>query len=526
MPGFTFRHVDPRPEDFQAALEEIIRHGLRDLARRGITLPSQYDHPNLEPLLDAWEQPEGVRVLHWTVSWRHPPGVVIGAAWWTDAIGRRHWYLEEALSDEDSSFHRHSPGDSGRDLTVTFSFGEAHPRHPLEWFLPEPSCAWRERRGKREFIVVCGCGVAGTPAEIAWTGSCCGPCFDQRQDGFDVPDVPPARSAIGEIHAFALAADGKLITLVAPENGFTGTVVKAWRSPWTDSAPLWSVRMPQTMERAPVCGGRVVTLFDGQGYLVQLDADTGQTLQTHQEEDFRGLYSLSFVPRVGMLAGVRFLWSDEGELCVWDCSADSAISRVRHREAAGFSALAVQQGGIRAVLDNRHPFIEVREVISGRLIEKLRLPASAHAMSLVVGPDSLVLASARRSSPPNESLLACWPAAPPFGSGRSAWLSRTPERLPAITKRLDGDVRFLTLSPDGRTAVGVLGAGLMFWEAPSLVERGRLFPPLQVTGPLAFTPDGRSLLVLTNRGLAVWPWLEMLGKREPVGRAEAALSAP
>src|SRR5262249_4406110 len=153
-------------------------------------LPEQFDYPDWSPLLEAAEErPEGAFVLHWTVSWRHPPGVVIGAAWWTDPIGRRHWYIEEALPDEHSRFYRDVRGDGGEALC-------AGP-HPLEWLMPPAAGGWRERGGKRELVVVCGCGVAGTPAELAWMGDCCGPCFDQKQDGLPVPDVPPSRPAIG-----------------------------------------------------------------------------------------------------------------------------------------------------------------------------------------------------------------------------------------------------------------------------------------------------------------------------------------
>jgi hypothetical protein len=221
------------------------------------------------------------------------------------------------------------------------------------------------------------------------------------------------------------------------------------------------------------------------------------------------MYALSYVSRVGMLVGARNLWSDEAELCVWDCSSEGALGRLRHREASGFSFLAVQSGGIRAALDNRYPLIEVREVISGRLIEKLRLPWASHAVNIVVAADSTVLVAARRSSPPNESFLACWLPVPP---ARAMWLSRTSERQPQITKRVNGDLRFLALSPDGHTAVGVLGPGLVFHDVTSLEERGRIVSPVHVSGPVAFSPDGRSLLALANRGLAVWPWLELLGK--------------
>ncbi len=35
-------------------------------------------------------------------------------------------------------------------------------------------------------------------------------------------------------------------------------------------------------------------------------------------------------------------------------------------------------------------------------------------------------------------------------------------------------------------------------------------PSRGVTSQIAFTPDGR-LLALTNKGLALWPWRELIG---------------
>jgi hypothetical protein len=507
MPGFVFRKIDPRPEELEAALDEIVKQGMRDLERRGIDMPNQFDYPDWDGLFTrVAEEPEGgVRVEHWTLNWRHPPGVVIGAVWWTDAVGRHHWYLEEALADERSSFQSSSSPSEARDLSN-------NDRHPLEWLVNPLSCGWRERNGKREFMVVCGCGVAGAPAEVAWTGECCGPCFDQRQDGLAVSDQPPGRPAIGRVDRFALAPGGTLITVAEDEESPGGSTVKAWEMPWMSPRPLWSRRLHERVENVAICHDSWVAVSDGLTSLILLDLATGAHRDVKQGEAFSELYSLSFVPRVGMLAGVRSRW--ESELCVWDGVKDGKLGPLRHRELAGFSALAIQPNGIRVVLDNRQAHLEVREVISGRLIEKLRLPGSGHVLSIALAPDATVLAVGRTASPPNESFLACWPPVPTTTStstGLGGWLSRMPERPPLVSKRLDGDARFLTLSADGRIVAGLLGPALALWDVSTLAELARFSPPVQVLGPIAFAPDGQSLLANTTAGLAVWPWRELLG---------------
>lgn len=510
MPSFVFRRVSPSDDELRLARQQAVEQALRDLARRGV-VPEQFDYPDWSPLLDAAaSQPEGVVVLHWTVSWRHPPGVVFGAAWWTDPVGRQHWYLEQALPDEHSRFYRDGHGDDGLDLAAG--------HHPLEWLMPPASCGWRERGGAREFLVVCGCGVAGTPADIAWAGDCCGPCFDQKQDGLPVSDLPPSRPAIGAVTSFALAPDGRLVTVRAAADDGTsaGTTVKAWAPPWAAPAPLWTRRIPEVLIGTPSCSDRAVALFDGRGYLVLLSLAGGQPIDAHEESAFSDLQSLSFVQTIGALAGTCLPWSDHGGLSIWPRTAAGKVGPRAHRRAGDFTQLATQPGGIRVAVGGPAGTVEVHEAVRGGLIERLRSPVPGYVEGLAVAPDTTVLAAVR-CSPPNHTLLARWgPATPPPANGpsRPAWRARQAERPADTAHHLKTTAHSLALAPDGRYLAAVVGAGALgFWEVASLAEKARLTLSVPVIGPVAFAPDGRSLLVNTGAGLAVYPWKELLGLR-------------
>src|SRR5262249_27178910 len=141
---------------------------------------AQYIHADVTPNLphQTLTQAEGVVCCPCDAEEAGDAARAIDVAWWTDHVGRRHWCIEPA------------PLRGDRD---PYSFSMARTRrlqqHPLELIYPE--LAWlsgKQGRGQ----VLCGCGAVGAPAELAWMGECCGPCFDRRQDG-----EQPGSSAYG-----------------------------------------------------------------------------------------------------------------------------------------------------------------------------------------------------------------------------------------------------------------------------------------------------------------------------------------
>ena len=75
---------------------------------------------------------------------------------------------------------------------------------------------------------------------------------------------------------------------------------------------------------------------------------------------------------------------------------------------------------------------------------------------------------------------------------------------------MNGGCEKLVPSPDGRL-IASTEDGLVLRDTATLEERGRFRPARgQLSSPLAFTGDGQ-VVVLSDRGLAVWPWKELFG---------------
>ncbi|MBY0457341.1 MAG: hypothetical protein K2V38_08395 [Gemmataceae bacterium] len=96
------------------------------------------------------------------------PATQVLAAWWTDAIGRKHVVVRGRRVEH-------------REAARLLSKKDLDARPPLFHAYPEYVC--RRTVGDREEIVcACGCGAVGTPDSLSWMGPMCGPCFDRKEE--------------------------------------------------------------------------------------------------------------------------------------------------------------------------------------------------------------------------------------------------------------------------------------------------------------------------------------------------------
>src|SRR5262249_50176473 len=103
-------------------------------------------------------------------------------------------------------------------------------RPPL--LLACPDRTFRRTSGERiQVLTACGCGEVGMPAPLVWTGDCCGPCHDRRQEGRAEREAPAVLDAGGEVEKVAVAADGSTVAALTRAGG-----LRAWRA--ADGAPL------------------------------------------------------------------------------------------------------------------------------------------------------------------------------------------------------------------------------------------------------------------------------------------------
>src|SRR5262245_31335140 len=232
MPSFVARRVDPTPEEINRLFEQAYHCPAVDaLSKRHLPLTTGGQVPSAAELLRcAAGRAEGAFARNHTVNLVESIHVIRGACWWTDRVGRRHWYVEGAVAAR-SSFSR---------LPLAAVYDDPlGGEHPLLWVAPELSCGWRTRGGQRELVVICPCGACGPPAAIGWAGSSCGPCFDREQEGLPPVGPPLLRRHRGAVISFALSEGGLLLTIQPRQvTGLGGSTVRGWAPPWA-GRPIW-----------------------------------------------------------------------------------------------------------------------------------------------------------------------------------------------------------------------------------------------------------------------------------------------
>ncbi len=96
------------------------------------------------------------------------PATQVLAAWWTDAIGRKHVVVRGRRVEHDEA----------KRLLLK---DELETRPALWHAYPEYVCR-RTVGAESQIVCACGCGAVGTPEALGWMGETCGPCFDRKEE--------------------------------------------------------------------------------------------------------------------------------------------------------------------------------------------------------------------------------------------------------------------------------------------------------------------------------------------------------
>jgi hypothetical protein len=115
------------------------------------------------------EQPDGWK--QW-LGESGPPSEsesILFVAWWTDPLGRRHVRILADRLVLDAEMRR----------CLVWPQWDVPPAVALVY----PNAGyWRFEGDNRRWMVLCPCGMSGTPAEIGWMGDCCAACHDRREE--------------------------------------------------------------------------------------------------------------------------------------------------------------------------------------------------------------------------------------------------------------------------------------------------------------------------------------------------------
>jgi hypothetical protein len=450
---FQWQRIDPTADEVEGALAEAAK-------------AAKLRQPTTRQRRDAWahaEQSSGLRA--WGPE-RRPgqPFRHVSCAWWSDHLGRRHWFVEgdEYLPHGEPNPLWRCPGG-----TVA---------HPL-CIIDPLHTAVRGEGPERACLVVCDCGVVGTPESLGWTGDCCAPCFDRRAEG----TVQPARVAV---HAHRTAVSSL---------AFTGK-------------------------------DRVLSLGYRDGAIHLFNSASGEN--SLLASDNRGGAGVVSLP--GGAAAVAF---GHAEVVCWEL--ESGEHRWRTHCPGELMGLAVSPRGDRLAVDAvSQPYLLDAETGSGEAL-------SDDLSNFAFGPDGSLFAydygsrgivvvdvlsgetteTGLEFGEPEEDdcyALACSPALALVAAGCTGGVVRVGD--PAMGRWLHtfqrpaSIVSELAFAPDGRVLASGHNERVMFWDVRTGAEVGTLALPLAGVSALAFGADGELLAVGDEQGVVrLWPWGRLLG---------------
>ena len=212
---FDRRLTDPTAEEVAEALRAAVA-AVNAKHRRG-NLPAV--ESGVEALAARVEsEPEGRYGAVGTPGADHADVGRLVLAWWTNA-GRkfarvRGWRGPDRRGDPFASgWHNSAAGlafhEAQRDLAA----------RPAVWHVDHERVVETHTGGEPEWVAVCGCGAAGSPASLGWQHGMCGPCADRIAEfGPDaVTHAPGLLNTPGQPTHVLFTPDGQFVVATGEE---------------------------------------------------------------------------------------------------------------------------------------------------------------------------------------------------------------------------------------------------------------------------------------------------------------------
>jgi hypothetical protein len=419
--------------------------------------------------------------------------VELVAAWWTDPIGRKHWFTEaNEWHESEYPLSRRPPFEA-----------------PVCWISPPGTSGLRVSGEKREVIVICRCGVVGTTGSVAWMGDRCGPCSDREEEGLPPagpPVVRPLQQPLGGEPLLSLLDGGRFLT--RDPNGGGTSVLRLWDG-LDDTSPVCE---------APAFGGvftengRLLAAVSPDGEVTIHDIRTGAACGRFEARVSGGGTRQAAWARLGERWRLVLCCSEDNpELIGLDISPTGAIlgEAWRTRARGRFGPILIGGRGGEYFLAKWWDRIERRAASSGAVAEILA-PGAGLQVDDVWVIDGRITARVEKDW--KTQSFAEWDSKTPQDRvGFWGWLAGPPRREPDRIVPTDSSAHKLTAAPDGEVATLEGHRGLEARCARTFRLRATFHPAeYWLSGPMSFTPDGR-LLIDRKDGLVVYPWRELMG---------------
>jgi WD40 repeat protein len=385
-----------------------------------------------------------------------------GLAWWTDYLGRKHVRIlgQRRRTDEFSQLAGERPG-----LALLY------PQHTF----------FQMRQGQRRLNVLCGCGVFGAPEDLAWMGDCCGPCYDQRQEG----GRPPQRLFHGTlaghtdaVYALAFSPDGRLLA-----SGSGDSTVRVWDTATGELLRTLELAGSYVLNVAFRPDGSLIAAAGEFGGILWFDVQTGRRVKRLA---IRGHSSgLAYAPDGATLAACV-----NGSPTLFDARTGGQVARFTEGED-GFDVAFLRKGR-RLVAGCGQGLVTLYDVATRQVLSSLG-PRWDMVNSLAPMPDDRGVALGVERGPKHQ----VW-----FWDGES-------ESVRTLASGHTAAIMSVAFSPDGRTMLTCSRDGtLKVWDVASGQERVKIegHDIYNAIFPVVFSPDGRLIASGSIAGaVRLWP---------------------